>query len=78
MGKITASVEPFYENAVYTTEMAAKFLHRHPNTVRFLCRRGLIAARCDRGGYLISGWAIRAYVEGALPAAPDGGKRGVK
>lgn len=56
----------FKENAVYTTEQVSKIIHRHPKTVRFLCRRGDIAARCDRGGYLITGWALRAYLENRL------------
>ena len=28
-----------------------------------MCKRGVIAARMDRGGYLITGWALRAYLE---------------
>lgn len=53
----------FHENAGYTTEMAAKILHRNPQTVRKLCKNGVIPARLDRGGYIISGWALRAYME---------------
>ena len=68
----------FKENAVYTTEQAAAILHRSEKTVRTLCRRGDIRARCDRGGYLITGWSLRAYVENRIPTAMDGEKRFVK
>lgn len=57
---------PFRENEIYTTEMAAKILHRSPKTIREMCRRGNIPSRMNRGGYLITGWAIRAYVENRL------------
>lgn len=53
----------FHENAVYNTDMAAKILRRSPKTVRALCRRGLIVSRCDRGGFLMTGWSIRNYLE---------------
>ena len=53
----------FYENAVYTADQVADIIHRHPKTVRDLCRRGIIRARLDRGGYVITGWAIRDYAE---------------
>ena len=53
----------FLENAAYTTEQVGDIIHRHPKTVRAMCRRGAIRARCDRGGYLITGWALRAYLE---------------
>lgn len=53
----------FVENAAYTTEQVAKIIHRNTKTVRDMCRRGKIAARMDRGGYLITGWALRAYLE---------------
>jgi hypothetical protein len=57
------NVVTFQENAAYTTEQAAAILQRSPKTVRFLCRRGSIRACVDRGGYLITGWALRAYLE---------------
>lgn len=57
---------PFLENQIYTTEMAAKILHRCPKTVRDMCRRGVIRARLDRGGYIITGWAIREYAENRM------------
>lgn len=53
----------FSENAIYSTEMAAKIMHRSPKTVRALCKRGCIRSQMDRGGYLITGWAIREYAE---------------
>lgn len=56
-------IVPFIENATYTTEQTARILHRCPKTIRFLCSKGILPARMDRGGYLITGWAIRAYVE---------------
>jgi len=54
---------PFQENEIYTTERAAAILHRCPKTVREMCKRGVLRARMDRGGYLITGWALRAYLE---------------
>lgn len=54
---------PFQENEIYTTERAAAILHRCPKTIRDMCKRGVIRARRDRGGYVITGWAIREYAE---------------
>lgn len=56
-------VIPFVENAAYTAAQVAKIIHRNTKTVRGMCKRGVIAARMDRGGYLITGWALRAYLE---------------
>ena len=56
-------VVPFIENAAYTAEQVAKIIHRNTKTVREMCRNGRIPARMDRGGYLITGWALRAYLE---------------
>lgn len=53
----------FYENCCYTVEQIAEIIHRHPSTVRKLCRKGALPARCDRGGYMVTGWALRAYLE---------------
>lgn len=61
----------FKENAVYTTEEVGKIIRRNAKTVRALCKRGDITARCDRGGYLITGWALRAYLENRLPVAEN-------
>lgn len=65
------NVVPFLENAVYTTEQAAAILQRCPKTIRFLCRRGSIRSRIDRGGYLITGWALREYLENRSVANTD-------
>ena len=56
-------VVPFVENAAYTAAQVAVIIHRNTKTVREMCRRGRIAACMDRGGYLITGWALRAYLE---------------
>ena len=56
-------VVQFVENAVYTTAQVAEIIHRHPKTIRDMCRRGVIVGRADRGGYLITGWSLRAYLE---------------
>lgn len=56
-------VVPFVENAAYTAAQVAEIIHRNTKTVRDMCKRGVIAARMDRGGYLITGWALRAYLE---------------
>ena len=53
----------FFENEIYTVDDVAKILSRCPQSVRKMCKDGLIAARMDRGGYHITGWAIRAYAE---------------
>ena len=53
----------FVENAIYTLAQASNILQLHQQTVRRLCRDGLIVARAERGGYRISGWALRAYSE---------------
>ncbi len=62
MGKDFQSV-PFQENEIYTVERTAAILHRCTKTVRDMCKRGVIRAQLDRGGYLITGWAIREYAE---------------
>lgn len=56
-------VVAFIENAAYTVEQVSKIIHRSTKTVRDMCRRKVIVARMDRGGYLITGWALRAYLE---------------
>ena len=56
-------VVPFVENAAYTAAQVAKIIHRNTKTVREMCKRGVLRARMDRGGYLITGWALRAYLE---------------
>ena len=53
----------FHENCCYTVEQVSEIIHRHPKTIRQMCKRGVIAARCDRGGFMITGWALRAYLE---------------
>lgn len=53
----------FVENAVYNSEQAAAIIGRSVETIRALCRSGDIRARLDRAGFLITGWAIRNYVE---------------
>ncbi|MBR2510457.1 MAG: helix-turn-helix domain-containing protein [Lentisphaeria bacterium] len=57
----------FYENCCYSVEQVAEIIGRCPKTVRKLCASGLLPARCDRGGYIITGWALRAYLECRLP-----------
>ena len=59
------SIEPirFYENCCYNVDQVSQIINRHPKTIRQMCRRGVIAARCDRGGYMITGWSLRAYLE---------------
>lgn len=53
----------FEENAIYSADEAAKILSRHPKTIRRLCQKGIIQARSGKSGYLITGWALRAYAE---------------
>lgn len=54
----------FFENEIYSVDRAARILERTPQTIRKLCKDGQITARRDKGGYFISGWAIRAFAEG--------------
>ena len=68
----------FRENAVYTTEQVSQIIHRNVKTVRSLCKRGELVARCDRGGYLVTGWSLRAYLENRLPTSLDREKSYVK
>jgi len=68
----------FKENAFYNVEQVAQIIHRNPKTVRAMCRRGDIPARCDRGGYLITGWSLRAYAENRLVVAENEEKQHVK
>ena len=65
------SPQTFAENAAYTVGDVSRIIHRHPKTVRALCRSGRIRAVCDRGGYLITGWSLRAYLEGRLVVARE-------
>lgn len=64
----------FKENAFYNVEQVAQIINRSPKTVRAMCRRGDIPAKCDRGGYLITGWSLRAYAENRLPVAENNEK----
>ena len=64
-------VVPFIENAAYTVGQVAAIIHRNEKTVRSMCRRGTLAARMDRGGYLITGWALRAYLENRSVINPN-------
>lgn len=61
----------FAENAAYTLADASRILHRSPKTLRSLCRSGRLPAVRDRGGYLVSGWVIRAYLENRLSVARE-------
>ena len=70
MEKNEKNVE-FHENCIYTVFSAAEILHRSVQTVRQLCSSGRIQSRRDRGGYLITGWAIRKYAEGTLDAVEN-------
>jgi len=67
----TPAPQTFAENAVYTVFDVSRIIHRHPKTVRSMCRSGRIRAVCDRGGYLITGWSLRAYLEGRLVVAGE-------
>ena len=64
-------VVTFQENAIYTIDQTAEILHRNPQTIRKLCRSKRLPARIDAGGFLISGWIIRAYAENRLPCTDD-------
>ena len=66
-------VVPFVENAAYTAAQVAQIIHRNTKTVRDMCKRGVIVARMDRGGYLITGWALRAYLENRSVVNTDSG-----
>ena len=57
-------VIPFLENACYDVKQAARILGKSIRYVRSACRTGRIRARQERGGFLISGWQLRAFIEG--------------
>lgn len=54
----------FQENACYDVKQAARILGKSIRYVRSACRAGHIRARQERGGFLISGWQLRAFIEG--------------
>ncbi len=56
-------VVPFVENAIYDVVQTAEICHRSTRVIRALCNTGRLRARRDRGGFLITGYAIRDYVE---------------
>ena len=56
----------FFENEIYSVERAAKILGRSTQTVRKFCRDGHIACRKDKGGFFITGWALREFAEQRL------------
>ena len=64
-------VVTFQENAVYNVDQTAEILHCHPQTIRRLCRSKRLPALIDAGGFRISGWIIRAYVENRLPCTEN-------
>ena len=53
----------FVENAVYNSSQVARIIGRSVRCVRRLCSAGVLRARCDRSGVMITGWAIREYLE---------------
>lgn len=53
----------FEREALYTVAQVAMIMHRHPQTIRDMCRTRRIRARLDRAGYLIPGWGIVDYIE---------------
>lgn len=57
-------IVPFVENALYDVKQVAAIMGRSQKYVRNICHRGVIRCRRERGGYTISGWAIRQYAEG--------------
>ena len=59
-----SEVVPFIDNAVYNTREAARIIQRSERVVRRLCRLGVLAAQADHGGYFITGWRLRAYLDG--------------
>lgn len=58
----------FELNACYTVRQAAEILQLHPKTVLRLCSNRRIQAASHPGGYRITGFAIKEYCEGRLPA----------
>jgi len=52
------------ENRVYNVSQVAFLLNRSENYVREMCRRKEMVAIKDKFGYLVTGRAIMAYVEG--------------
>lgn len=53
----------FCENACYDVKQVSQIINRSERYVRAACRRKLIRCRAERGGFLISGWSIRDFIE---------------
>lgn len=64
--KLRRCAVQFFENEIYSVERTAKILARSPQTVRKFCRDGELACRKDKGGFFITGWAIREFAEQRL------------
>ena len=64
------------ESGVYTVGMAARLLDMNVSAVRRLVRSGEIAGVRDRGGYLITGAALLAFLRGGVCVLGEG-RRGV-
>lgn len=65
-------VVPFVENALYDVKQVAAIMGRSQKYVRNICHRGVILCKRERGGYTISGWAIRQYAEGRCELENNG------
>lgn len=57
-------ITPFLENACYDVRQSAKILNRSVRYVRNACATGMIRCRKERSGFFISGWQLRAFIEG--------------
>ena len=62
--KSKANIPKLDEFSIYSVVEVALMLNRTVPVVRSLCNRGEIKAQKDGKGWMIGGWAIRAYVSG--------------
>lgn len=68
------AVPTFLDNAVYTAAEAATILRRNIKAIRLLCRRGELKAKFFAGGWLITGYSIRAFLENDCTITPSSEK----
>ncbi len=65
------SPQTFLPNAVYTANETAVILRRNIKAIRLLCRRGEIKSKFFAGGWLITGYSIRAFLENDCALEPS-------
>lgn len=68
--QIGRKIVPFVENSCYTVSEVAEILGRSERVVRAFCHKRALNARMEAGGYFITGWALRAFLENRCEIPP--------